>query len=348
MYILPKDNSVTMPSEREEHTLLLSNIDVGSLVTFEDVVDAVERTWAEAAFGRVVNPPKLTLDLGESGTWPGYNAYMNAMPAYVGWLDSVGLKWAGGFWDNILKGRPSISAMILLVDARTGRFEAVIEGSLITALRTSAQTIVGIRYLAKKDLRSIGIYGAGTQARYHILMISKFFPSVKILLYDTQKGLAKDLLTKIKKEVNLDMYQVEQPMACSEADVIITLTTSKTPFLRGEWIRKGQTIAALGSYQEVYPEVIAGSDKIIVDNIQQSLHRGALKILSDKSMITEKDIFATIGEIVAGQKPGRERDEEVIFFEPIGTGMLDVAVATIVYNKAIQKGVGEGFKFFRF
>jgi alanine dehydrogenase len=337
-----------MTSERKElSTLLLSNTDVEKLVTFKEVIDSVEKTWGEAALGRVVNPTKLTLDLGESGSWPEYDAYMNAMPAYIGWLDSAGLKWAGGFWNNNSKGLPSISALILLVEPKTGMFKAVVEGSLITALRTAAQSVVGIKYLAKKDFKSVGIYGAGTQAKYHSLMISKYFPSSEIKIFDVRPESTQNLIREILKETGAHIIGCSNPEECSESDVIITVTTSRKPFLKAEWLRKGQLIAALGSYQEVYSEAIMKASKVVVDNIQQASHRGALKILSEEGgMIKEKD-YVTIGEIVAGLKLGRGNSDDIIFFEPIGTGMLDVVIATIVYNRAIKKGIGKGFEFLK-
>ncbi len=337
-----------MTSDRKKYsTLLLSNTDIDKLVVFKEVIDSVEKTWGEAALGKVVNPAKLALDLGELGSWPGKFASMNAMPAYVGWLDSAGLKFVGGFWNNINKGLPSISALILLVQPETGMFKAVVEGSLITALRTAAQSIVGMKYLAKKDFRSVGIYGAGTQAKYHSLMISKYFPSSEIRIFDVRSEVMQNLVRRIKRETGAHVIGCSEPKVCSESDVIITLTTSKTPFLKAEWLRKGQLIAALGSYQEVYPEAIMKANKIVVDNIQQASHRGALKILSDGGGIAKEKAYVTIGEIVAGLKPGRENSDDMIFFEPIGTGMLDVAIATVVYNKAVERGIGKTFEFLK-
>jgi ornithine cyclodeaminase/alanine dehydrogenase-like protein (mu-crystallin family) len=226
-------------------------------------------------------------------------------------------------------------------------FKAVVEGSLITALRTAAQSIVGMKYLAKKDFRSVGIYGAGTQAKYHSMMISKYFPSSEIRIFDVRPKSAQNLMREIQRETGAHIIGCSEPEACSESDVIITVTTSKRPFLKAEWLRKGQMIAALGSYQEVYPEAIMKASKVVVDNIPQASHRGALKILSDEGYTTKEKDYVTIGEIVAGLKPGRENSDEMIFFEPIGTGMLDVAIATIVYNKAIRKGIGERFEFLK-
>jgi len=261
-------------------------------------------------------------------------------------LDVAGLKWAGGFWNNIHRGIPSVCGMILLIEPKTGQFRAVLDGSLITALRTAAQSVVGIKYLAAKNFTSIGIYGAGTQVRYHTLMFSKYFPSSEVRVYDIRRELVEELVQEFSNKFDMKIIPCNNPQEPSKADVIITLTSSKTPFIRAEWVRRGQLVIALGSYQEIYPEVIRKADKIVVDQLQQALHRGALKVLADKGEITDNEVYATIGEIVAGLKAGRRGDEEIIFFEPIGTGMLDVAVAAIAYNKAVEQGIGQEFRFF--
>jgi len=324
-------------------TLILNDREVFNLLSPKEVVEACEKTWGEFALGKVVNPAKLGLDLGERGQWPGLSAFMNAMPAYVHWLRTAGLKWAGGFWNNWRIGLPSISAIIALIDPYNGMFKAVMDGSVITSLRTAAQTAIGIKYLARKNSKVVGIYGAGTQARYHIYVLSQLYPHFKFKLHDIREESIErtlDLLER-KFKVKADIEVVKKPEECAvEADVIVTLTTAQQPFLRPEWVRKGQLIAALGSYQEVYDEVIKMADKIVVDHKEQTLHRGALAKLVEKGEITEKNIYATIGEVVAGLKHGRESDEELILFIPIGTGMLDITAAELAYRKAIENRVG--------
>ncbi|MEM2988951.1 MAG: ornithine cyclodeaminase family protein, partial [Candidatus Bathyarchaeia archaeon] len=109
----------------------------------------------------------------------------------------------------------------------------------------------------------------------------------------------------------------------------------------------GHALLALGSYQEYHPEAIKKADKIVVDHVEQALHRGAIKPLSERGEITAKNIHATIGEIIAGRKSGRTNGDEVIFFVPIGMGMLDIAVADIAYKRALEKGRGSYFEFRR-
>ena len=324
-------------------TLVLSDREIFNLVSPKEVIEACEKTWSEFAFGRVVNPPKLGLDLGETGNWPNLSAFMNAMPAYVDWLKVAGLKWAGGFWNNWRTGLPSISAVVLLIDPYNGMFKAIMEGATITSLRTAAQTALGIKYLARKGASSVGIYGAGTQARYHIYVLSQMFPNMTFKIYDVREDAIKRTLELLESKfrVKANVEVCKEPKDCTaDVDVTVTLTTAQQPFIKPEWVRKGHLIAALGSYQEVYDEVIKTADKIIVDHVEQTLHRGCLKKLVERGEITEKNIHATIGEVIAGLKPGRESADETILFIPIGTGMLDITVAEIAYRKAVEKGAG--------
>ncbi|MEM2021148.1 MAG: ornithine cyclodeaminase family protein [Zestosphaera sp.] len=324
-------------------TLILSDREVFTLVTPREVVDVCERTWAEFALGRVINPAKLGLDLGDTGNWPNLSAFMNAMPAYIHRLDVAGLKWAGGFWNNWRTGLPSVSAIVLLIDPHNGVFKAIIEGSVITSLRTAAQTAIGIKHLARKNIETVGIYGAGTQTRYHIYVLSQVFPHLKFRIYDPREEAVQrtlDLLDR-KFRVKATVDVAKRPEECaSDVDVIVTLTTAQKPFLRPEWIKEGHLIAALGSYQELYDDVIRMTSKIVVDHKEQTLHRGCLAKLAERGEITEKNFYAAIGEITAGLKPGRESDKEIILFVPIGTGMLDVATGELAYRKAVESRVG--------
>lgn len=326
---------------------LLSNQDIKRVLNPKGVVETVEKTWAEYGQGRVLNPAKIILDMGEeSDGWPHYNSHMDAMPAYVGWLDVAGLKWVGGFGNNQSKGKPYLSGMVLLIDPTNGSFKCVMDGTEITSQRTPAQSVVGIKYLAKKHAGTIGIFGAGTQALYHIRLIKAIFPSMRIKVYDPLEGVAEKLRSEMSHE-KVDIRVSTCMEECADADVIITLTTAKSPFLKSEWVKPGSLILLLGSNQEAFPETIMKADKIFVDHIQQTLHIGALKVLAMQGKITEHDIDATIGEIIAGLKPGRTSDNEIILFTPIGTGMLDIAVAEQAYRALVKEEIGGEFEFYK-
>lgn len=326
-------------------TLLLSRQDIERLVSMKDVVDIVENTFRGMGDGTVVNPTKAALDLGEAAPWPPYRGFMNAMPAYVGWLDSAGLKWVGGFRDNVDRGLPFISSMTLLIDPRTGRFLSVMDGVLITNLRTGAQAAVALRMLHGGHRIRLGLYGAGAQARTAIRAIAEVFDVEQVKVYDIRPDAAEQFLQEMRPVVPGQIHTVECPQKASDSDAVVCVTTSRDKFLKDDWITPGMTVLALGSYQECDDELILRSDKIVVDHVEQCLHRGALRDVHATGRITKERISATIGEVVAGKKPGRTSPTERILCVPLGTGAMDIAVATIAYRRALERGLGHPFSF---
>jgi ornithine cyclodeaminase/alanine dehydrogenase len=327
-------------------TLLISQKEIARLVTMRDVLGFVEETLKELGEGKIIMPPKLSLNLGEDGKWPNYNGYMNAMPAYLGTLDVAGIKWAGGFWDNSKVGLPSISGMILLIDPRTGVFRSVMDGAYITALRTAATTAVGAKYLANNSSKTVGIFGAGTQSGFQLRALSEVFGLEEVRIFDIRKEAALKLVNDLQRETKAKLVAVDKPKeAAAGCDIVVTVTNAKDPFLKGEWIEEGAMVATLGSYQEACEEVATGANKIVVDDMEQAIHRGNLEPLFRQGLLNGDRIHAEIGEVVAGKKKGRENTEEIILFCPIGMGALDIATAHHVAILAERQNLGLWFSF---
>lgn len=326
-------------------TVLLSESDIKQVMTQKDVVEIADKTFQGLGEGKVINPAKVGLDLGEMAPWPAYQGFMNAMPAYIGWLDSAGIKWAGGFLGNAQLGLPYLSSLILLIDPRNGQFRAVMEGALITDMRTGAQTAVALKYLHDRKSIRIGLYGAGAQGRYQTLAIAELFDVDELRVYDIKREASEKFARDMKDVVSGGIIIVDSPEEAASGDAVICVTWSKDKFVKNSWIKPGTVMFSMGSYQECEDAFILSADRIIVDHVAQCLHRGALKELSEKGKITEKDIYATIGELAAGKKKGRASDSERILCIPIGTGAMDVAVATVAYQRALEKGLGGKFAF---
>jgi ornithine cyclodeaminase/alanine dehydrogenase len=326
-------------------TKLISRAQIMSLMTEKEVVEIVDKTYVGFGEGKVINPTKIGLDLGEVAEWPPYKGFMNAMPAYVGWLDSAGIKWAGGFLDNAKLGIPYIRGMILLIDPRTGQFKAVMDGAEITNMRTGAQAAVALKYLHDKKSIKIGLYGAGMQGRFQTRAISQLFNIEELKVYDIRRESSEKFVEDMKDIVAGNIKIVDFPREAADGDAVICVTQSKDKFVKNDWIKPGTILFTMGSYQECEDEFILSADKIIVDHIGQCLHRGALKELNSKGKITETNIYATIGEVAAGKKKGRDSEKDRILCIPIGTGAMDVAVATVVYQRAVEKGIGGEFSF---
>ncbi len=328
-------------------TLLITQKEIGELVSMPEVIDAVERTFKGMGEGTVINPTKLHLDLGDGESGLPYRAGMNSMPAYVGWLETAGIKFIGGWEDNPKKGLPYISGMMLLVDPRDGRFLSAMDGSLVTALRTGAQTAVALKYLiSEPENPVIALYGAGAQGRTQAEAIASSFKVKEFRVFDIKKEASNVFAEEMASKIGVPIRVVDRPEEAVEgAHAVVSVTHARDKFIRNEMIGEGVTVCPLGSFRECADELILSMDKIIVDHIGQTLHRGALKEVSESGRLKEEDLYGTIGEVVAGKKRGRENLRERILCIPIGTGAMDVAVATLAYKKAMEKGVGSEFSF---
>ncbi|MDY4033095.1 MAG: ornithine cyclodeaminase family protein [Pyramidobacter sp.] len=332
-------------------TLLLSQKEAMSLITMKDVVEIVEKNFRGMGEGNVINPTKVNLDLGETNPYPPYAGYMNAMPAYIGWENVAGIKWAGGaLGKRKALGLPYISSMMFLVDPVTLQFKSVMDSAMITNYRTGAQSAVAMKYLTKKRDITFGLYGAGMQARTQVMAFAEIFTLNKIKVYDVYTPAAE----KFKKDVaqyvkngNIEICSAPRDVV-EDCDAIVAVTQAQKPIVEDHWIRSKQVFFPMGSWQECTDEFILNADKIVVDHIGQCLHRGALRHVVSEGKFSEKDIYCTIGELVAGKKKlayVEDRPAERTICIPIGTGAQDVAVGGVIYQRAIAKGVGSSFQF---
>lgn len=327
--------------------ILLKQDEIKQLITMKEVVDICDRTFQDMGNEKTINPPKVVLDLGEEGGYPNYEGFMNAMPAYVGWLDVAGLKWAGGFLGDRKKlGLPFITSLIYLINPKTGEFTSVMDGVHITNLRTGAQTAVALKHIknSSKPIR-IGLYGAGQQGRTQTMAISEVFDIKELIVYDIYQEASEKFAEEMASYVTGDIKIASNPEEAADADAIICVTQTRDKFLKDEWIKPGTVVFPMGSYQECEDEFILNADYIIVDHVDQCLHRGALKSLHSSGHVTEKDIFATIGELASKRKQIRNTDAQRVICVPIGTGAMDVAVAQKVLEKAVEQQLGEEFSF---
>ena len=326
---------------------LLTYDQVKYLVNMQDAVDSVEKTFEGFGKGTVLNPTKVTLDLGESGGWPPYEGFFNAMPAYIGYQDNAGIKWVGGLLGHRKEAKlPFICGMILLADPKLGIFRAVMDGKYITNLRTGAQTAISLKYLFKdkKSIR-IGLFGAGQQGHTQTEAISKVFDIEELRVYDVYRPAAEKFAEDMKDAVKGKIIICDTVEEATDADALITVTQAHEPFLTAEMIKPGTVVFPMGSYKEVTDELILSCDEIIVDHMGQALHRGALKHLNEEGKIMPENISATIGELVNGEKEVKDLANKKILCLPIGMGCLDVALAYVAYERAKEQHIGFDFDF---
>lgn len=322
---------------------LYSKRDVQQNLEYDAALEIVEKTYVETAHDRVLNPAKLTMHLGDDGEWPDMNAFAIDMPAYVGWLDVAGVKWAVATWDA--DTNVPISSQILLFDLDRGEFTAVLEGMHITGVRTALQSVVGLKHIYPSDPTTIGLFGAGFQAGFQVAAIDALVDVDRIKLFDTEESAARDLVSTLGPQTSAELVVADSPKAASRSDVLITVTDSKTPVLAERWLDGSEFIIALGSYQELTDETIGNADHLVVDHPEQCLQRGALSDAARRGEVTRSDLDTTVGEILVGEYEREISDVDRTIFVPIGLGSLDISIAESFHREQLQRGDVREFEF---
>lgn len=329
-----------------EPTLLLNESMVKSLIDVDDVNRLVDLTFQGFGDGTVINPSKVGLDLGETGNYPYYEGFMNAMPAYVGFQDVAGQKWVGGFHGERKEaGLPYITALTFLINPHLGTFLSVMEGSHISNMRTGSQAAVALSYLIGRKNVTIGMYGAGMQARMTIRAVSRLMDIDTLYVWNHRRVTAEKFKEDMAEYVKGEIIVVDDGADAAVADALMTLTPAQEPIIKTEWVRPGTIVFPMGSFQEIEDSLILRADKIVADHVDQSLNRGALKSLYGEGRIGPEDFYATFGELSRETEPLPGLADEIVLCIPIGTGAVDVAVAAEVYKKAKASGLGTEFNF---
>ncbi|MCR8968903.1 ornithine cyclodeaminase family protein [Facklamia sp. 7083-14-GEN3] len=330
----------------DQSSLLINDSTIKQLITMEDTVEIIDNVFKDFAAGQVINPGKVTLDMGEMGGWPFHEAFLNAMPAYLGSIKVAGQKFVGGFAGERAKaGLPFITAMIMLVDARLGNFISVLDGTRISNMRTGAQAAVALKYMLNKPKLKIGMFGAGQQARQVTHAISTVFEIEELRVWNIHRDSAETFKEDMQRYVQGDIIICEDGKDACQVDAVFTLTPSKEALIKEEWIQKGTIVFPMGSYQEIENELIHQSDAIVVDHVSQALNRGILKPLYKSGQITEKDITASLADLSKGPHEKIDPKNQRIICIPIGIGATDVAVAHEVYQRALAANLGTPFDF---
>lgn len=324
-------------------TLLIARQEVASLLNIRDCMDAVEAAFKSHAAGNAATPKVLALHASNGGLHIKAGV-MNLNREYFV------AKANANFPDNPRKnGLPTIQGAVFVCDASNGRLLALIDSIEITIIRTGAATGVATKYLARRDSKIATICGCGNQGKISLKAILSVRQLEKVYAYDVDSSRANEFARELTDELRIAILPIEDVrMAARQSDIIVTCTPSKKPFLNKMDVSPGTFIAAVGAdseeKQELQPELLV-IGKLVTDLTEQSATIGELRYALEKGIIIRENVHAQLGEIIAGQKSGRTSDEEIIVFDSTGTALQDVAAASIVYEKAIENGIGLKFNF---
>ena len=305
----------------------------------------VERVYALYARGEVINPGKCVLRWGRTAEDEKRLGRINAMPGYVGGeYDMAGIKWIGSGPMNYRKGLPRASVTIILNDPDTKLPLAVIDGTQISTMRTGASGGIAIRLLARADARTMTICGAGAQAPTQLEAALIARPSIeRLFIYDIRAENAERFARAAREKYPGLAVAVAPDVeaAARESDIIDCVTLAAEPFIRGEWLKAGSLVMNMADY-EVDNACVLRAGKRVVDYWDNVKHRmiSAIALMWRDGLFRDDELHAEIGQIVCGDRPGREDDDEIIYFNAVGAGIMDIAVATRCYRAAQQAGLG--------
>jgi alanine dehydrogenase len=319
-------------------SLLLSSEDVRETVQLSEVVNAVEGAFAAYARGDVQMPAKSYIDL------PQYDGDFRSMPAYVeadDW-EAAAVKWVNSHVHNPDRNDlPTVMGTVVYSDPETAYPLALLDGTVLTRLRTGAAAAVATRHLAPEDATTLGLVGAGIQSHVQLEAIAQVRPIETVVVSDVN-----DEAIATFRERYGDAYEIREGPAAEAAacPVVSTTTPVREPVV--EQVGDRTHINAMGAdaagKQELAPAVLQDA-KIVIDDYEQCTHSGEINVAWEAGLLDDGDIHAELGDVVAGNATGRTNTDGVTIFDSTGLAIQDVAAAHVVYERADREGVGTPF-----
>ncbi|MGE5208744.1 MAG: ornithine cyclodeaminase family protein [Alphaproteobacteria bacterium] len=324
-------------------TLLLNRTDVEKLLDLTECIDAVEKAFRWQGEGKISPPGILGLKV-QSGGLHVKTACLTGAKTYIA------AKLNSNFPQNQARfGLPTIQGVIVLYDAENGRTLAVLDSIEITIKRTAAATAVAAKYLARANSSVATICGCGEQGLAQIRALSLTLPLKKVFAFDTNPKASLRLASQLSRQFQIETESVHNlPAAIQSSDVVVTCTPATEFFIHKKDVPLDTFIAAVGAddahKQEIDPTLMA-SAKIIADSHNQCASIGDTHHAIAAGLMREEDIYAELPEIVAGQKPGRTGEDEIIIFDSTGVAIEDAVSAALVYEKASVAKMVNTFEF---
>lgn len=315
--------------------LLLREDDVARVLQMDRVIGAVEEAFRQLGNQQAINRPRQR-STTSAGT------ILNVMSAAIPPLKVMGLK-------AYTSARGGTRFIGMLYSTETGELLAMIEANRLGQLRTGAASAVATKHMARPDAGSVGIIGTGWQARSQILAISRVRPVALVKCHSREARQREAFAEEMVAELAAEVVPVETAAdAVDGVDIVVTATTSPEPVVRGEWLRPGVHINAIGSNwanrRELDTAAVRASRRVAVDSLEQArLECGDLIAAVEERVLTWEQVVE-LGEIVTGASPGRGSAQEITLFESQGIAVEDVATMKLAYETALAMGVGEQLK----
>lgn len=315
-----------------------------------DVIHTVEEVYRLKAMGETAVFPFVFHE---------FNPGVADMDIKSGWLkgsDIFGLKVVSWFGENPAKGLPALIGTVMVMDARTGAPMGLLDGTYITGIRTGAAGAIGAKLLARKDAKTMMVVGAGHVAGFQVAGALSLIPALeKVYVYDglnqeNAERFAQHMPHTLKETFAIERKDVvfepvtDLEAATADSHIIITVTPSKEPIIKKEWVKPGTHFSCIGAdmsgKEEIEAEIFANA-RVFTDDTPQCINVGEIEIPVKKGILKPEAIAGEIGEILTGKTPGRENDDQITVFDATGTALLDLLTAKLALQKAEKMGLGE-------
>lgn len=320
-------------SQEEVAEIFKGNTDV--------LFEIIEAAFLKYLHGSVLLPDKISQIFDEKT-----QNRINCMPATLLGADMVcGMKWVSVFPTNTTQGIQNVTGVILLSEITTGFPVAVMDGTLVTKMRTSAIGCVAAKYLAPSKVEKIGIIGSGEEARMHFALLKHLFPTINECRVSSRKTESEESFITKFKEITKDVIFVgcgnDSHKCAADADIIVTAISDQAPVLKAKDITKGSLYIHVGGWEDEF-EVALKADKIVCDDWDSCKHRSqTICRMYKEGILKDHDIYANLSDLLSGRKKGRENDDEFIYFNSVGLSYIDLNFANYIYKEAIRRELGK-------
>ena len=319
--------------------LVLTDAQVGELVDYGEAIEVVEGAFRDFGHGRATMPSKVYL------SFPRYKGDIRVMPAATG-DRYAGVKLVNSHEENPSRGLPAVVGTYLLFSQETGIPLCLMAATLLTAIRTGAASAVATRYMARSDARRLGLIGAGAQAAHQLRAIGRVRNIEEVVVWapNADRERTAALVTRMQGEFpDLRIRVADSVVEAAGSDILCTTTPSRAPLFPAEALEEGAHINAVGAdgpgKQELDPEILKAG-YLVVDEMEQAVHGGEVNVALHTGVISAEQIAGTLPEVLIGAIPGRTSPEQITVFDSTGLAIQDIALAILVYERALDAGLG--------
>ena len=295
----------------------------------DDNIKTIEQSFIELSKKKVKMTDRGVVIVEEKNGWYG------VMTAHMSNMKSLGTKIVTVFPQNTNLNIPTTQGIISLTDVDTGELTCIMDGSLITGMRTGAVTGVATKYLSKKNSNSVGIFGSGYQSRFQLLAICSVRDISKIEITSPSVDKKNEFIKTLEEELNVPIIIEHNIEKLLNNDIIVTATTSPSPLFDGNLVNPGTHINCIGAHTKQSTEVDSitiNRSTVIVDELQTAIR--------EAGGLSENNIFAELADIIIGHKTGRQNDNDITLFKSMGLSIEDISTANMIYNLAVEQGIG--------